>query len=310
MRKDITQLFDEFMYECEFIRKSRPQTLRGYRQTFALLMKLLPHTSTDTLTTPLLITFFRTLEQRKRVVGRGIVKTGIRKSTVATYWSKLNNFFEWLKLKGHIEYNPFANLPYPTPVYEDRKFLKKEDIEKIFTAILIKSNSSFILKRNLALFHVLLFCGLRREELVLLQVRDIDFDRKMLTVRGETSKVNRTRYIPLHSQVIMHLKDYIQERKRYSSQYLFVSSTRDRGMSIPGLEHLAIILREASGVSFTFHQFRHTFAVNFLKASNNIAKLKQLMGHKDISMTILYLRCLPTNEMRGDIESMRIDNFI
>lgn len=310
MKKDISQLFDEFMYECEFVRKSRPETIRGYRQTFILFMKLMPQTSTDTLTASLLINFFTILEQRKRMVGKGIIKTGIRKSTVATYWSKLNNFFEWLKLKGHIVHNPFNELPYPTPIYEDRKFLKKEDIEKIFTAILLKSDSSFLLKRNLALFHILLYCGLRREELLLLQVRDIDFNRKTLTVRGETSKVNRTRYIPLHSQVIMHLKEYLQDRRKYVTPYLFVSSTRDKGISIQGVEHLLNRLREASGVRFNLHQFRHTFAVNFLKSSNNIAKLKQLLGHKDISMTIQYLRCLPTDEMRGDIEGMNIDNFI
>jgi site-specific recombinase XerD len=81
-------------------------------------------------------------------------------------------------------------------------------------------------------------------------------------------------------------------------------------LSFDGLKHLVTVLRKWSGVRFHVHQFRHTFAVNFLKSSNNIAKLKQLLGHKDISMTIQYLRCLPPTEMRGDINGMSIDEFI
>ncbi len=309
MRKSLQQLFQEFMYECEFARKSRPETLRGYRQTFEIFIKLLPDVSLEFLTPSTITHFFKILQERKRIVGKGIVKTGVKKSTVATYWSKLNNFFEWLRMKKYISVNPFSEMEYPTPVYEDRKFLRKEDVEKIITAIHNHSGSLFLLKRNLVLFYILLFCGLRREELLLLQLRDIDIERRILTVRAETSKIPRTRYVPLHSQVILYLKDYLRERKHLTTPYLIVSSMRDDGLSYDGLKHLVCKLNRLSEVRFHLHQFRHTFAVNFLKGSNNIAKLKQLMGHKDIRMTIVYLRCLPTSEMRADIECMSIDTL-
>lgn len=311
MKKEITQLFDEFMYECEFVKKSRPETLRGYRQTFTLFMKIQPNISWELLNTSALTQFFKILDQRKRIVGKGTIKIGIKKSTVATYWSKLNSFFEWLKMKGYIRENPLNELKYPTPVYEDKKFLKKEEVEKILTAILINSDKNILVfKRNLVIFHFLLFCGLRRNELVFLQVRDIDFERKTLTVRAETSKVKLNRYIPLHSQLIMYLKDYLKERNDYTTPYLIVSGNRDEKLTNDGLKHLVRRLIHSSGVHFHLHQFRHTFAVNFLKTSNNIAKLKQLLGHSDISMTMQYLRCLPTSEMRGDIENMSIDKLI
>ena len=62
---------------------------------------------------------------------------------------------------------------------------------------------------------------------------------------------------------------------------------------------------EATGGSHVLH-----FAVNFLRQSNNVYKLKELLGHKDISMTAMYLRCLPVDELRGDVEKMSIDNLI
>jgi site-specific recombinase XerD len=311
MKKDIQQLFNEFIYESEYVRRVRPDTLRGYKQAFEIFIKITPSASPDNLTTHLMSQFFKTLQERKRIVGKGEIRTGIKNSTAATYWSKLNTFFSWLLIRKVISENPFRLMAYPTPQYDDLKFLKKAEIEKILTAIHIHHNRKALLfKRNLVLFYLLLFCGLRREEVLLLQVRDIDFDNKTVEIRGETSKSGKGRKLPLHSTTLMHLKDYLKERKTYTTPFLLVSGTRDDRLSIEGLAHLIKRIRKYSGVRFHPHQFRHTFAVNFLKTSNNIAKLKQLMGHKDIRMTMTYLRCLPVDEMRGDVENMNIDCLI
>jgi integrase/recombinase XerD len=58
------------------------------------------------------------------------------------------------------------------------------------------------------------------------------------------------------------------------------------------------------------HRFRHTFAVNFLNRGGDIAKLKQLLGHRDIRMTSAYLRCLPTSAMRTDVESITLESLL
>jgi site-specific recombinase XerD len=311
MKKDIDQLFREFIFECQYSTKISKGTLRGYHHTYSLFKKLIPDMSLEMLTSTTITYFFSLLQNRTRIIGKGIPKTGIKKSTVATYWNKLNSFFDWLLRKNHIHSNPFRELRFPSPAYEDKKFLKKEEIEKILTAIYVHHNNNiFLLKRNLAIFHLLLFCGLRREELMQLQIRDFDFDRKTVTVRADTSKSKRDRQLPLHSSVLMHLKDYLAARKTKTCPYLLVSSTRDAPFTNEGLKHLVIRLKRLAGVSFHLHQFRHTFAVNFLKSSNNIAKLKQLLGHKSIVLTMVYLRCLPVDEMREDIEIMSIDRLI
>lgn len=308
MKKGLESCFAEFIYEAEFVKKVRTETLRGYKNSFTLLLKIIPGLSIESLHASTVIEFFKILQERNRVVGKGIIKRGVKKSTVATYWSKLNVFFDWLRTNGYIKLNPFSNLPYPSPQYDDRKFLTKVEIEKIISAVhLHHDNNILILKRNLALFYLLLLCGLRREELMLLQIRDIDFERKILTIRADTSKSGKSRQIPLHSSLIMYLKDYLMTRKRFTTPFLIVSSAKDEKLSYEGLKHLVEKIKQYSGVPFHVHQFRHTFAVNFLNSSNNIAKLKQLLGHKSISMTLVYLRNLPVDEMRSDIETMSID---
>ncbi|MDB4921216.1 site-specific integrase [Mucilaginibacter sp.] len=308
---DIHELFQQFIWECEFSQKLRPETIRGYTDVFSLFVKIIPDIQLTDLTSITITNFFKILNERKRIVGKGKIKVGVKKSTVATYWGKLNSFFNWLEKHQHIEANPFSDMKYPKVTYEDKRFLKREEVEKIFAAIYVHHNNNLlILKRNLALFNILLFCGLRREEVILLQIRDIDLERKTITIRAETSKSSMSRSLPLTSTVITTLKDYLKERKHYTCQHLFVSSTSDKRFTRDGLKHLVRMLNTASKVRFHLHQFRHTFAINFLKQSSNLFSLKQLMGHRDIRMTAVYLRCLPVDEMRSDIEKMSIDGLI
>lgn len=311
MTKSLQELFDHFIYEAEFVKRVRPATLDGYKYTFATFTRLMPGLSLELISSNTMTQFFRLLQERKRIVGNGIIKTGIKNSTAASYWCKLNAFFSWLSVKGYISESPFTDMSYPKPSYEDKQYLKKEEIERILTAIhSTHTENMLFFKRNLIVFYLLLFCGLRKEELLLLQIRDIDFERKTVTIRGATSKSGRTRLIPLHSATMMHLKDYLKERKDFKTPRLIVSSVRDNGLSENGLDHLVANIRRISGIRFHLHQFRHTFAVNFLKATNNIFKLKLLLGHEDIRVTMLYLRCLPSDELRGDIETLSIDTFI
>ena len=202
----------------------------------------------------------------------------------------------------------------PNVRYEEIQYLKKEKIEKILTAMEFQMpwKNLFIKKRNVAMFCVLLYCGLRKGELLGLKLLDIDLQRKTLTVRAETSKSRLTRTIPLNTIVLSKLEDYLNElkNKNYSNLYLFVSNNEDKELTSHGFIHLIDKLNIESEVKFHAHQLRHTFAVNMLHLGCDLAKLKQLMGHRDIRMTALYLRCLPTNVMRQDIEALTLDNLV
>ncbi len=310
----ISQLHEEFMDECRYARGLREETLRGYKHSFELLIRIMPTLTLEMILPKTITEFFRRLDTRERKVGKGgIIKIGIKKSTIATYRSKLNKFFIWLKNKGYIEKNPFDEMEYPSVNYDDRKYLKKEQIEKIFTALVMNTwINQLVRKRNLAIFSVFLYCGVRRSELLGIKVIDVDFKRRTLRIRRETSKSQRERIIPLNSKVYMALQDYMDERKKLGSmEYsLFISANGKNGLTHSGLKHLVENMKKISGVKFHVHQLRHTFAVNLLNKGCDIAKVKQLMGHTDIRMTMAYLRCLPSKAMRADVELLDLDNLI
>lgn len=311
---DLSHLHREFVREQRYAARLSEATLRGYEQSCALLCEVMPAVEPDQLTPAVLTEFFRRLETRPRVVGRGIQRVGVKKSTIATYRSKLNRFFAWLERQGHLKANPFAAMEYPDVLYEDRKYLPRADVQKVFATLALRflSQPRFLQARNVALFSTLLYAGLRKGELLRLLVTDLDLARRELTVRAETSKSRLRRVIPVSGDLLKALRSYLMERQRrtLTTPFLFASAGRDGPLSADGLKHLVEDLRLASGVRFHLHQFRHTFAVNVLAQGSDVAKLKQLLGHRDIRMTAAYLRCLPTAALRADVETLALDNLV
>ncbi len=105
----LTPLHQEFMGYSRFTRQVSPHTLRGYHDAFDLLLKRYPDMTTSMISPETLITFFQWLQTRQRVVGRGALRQGVKKSTIATYWRKLSKFFSWLVFKRLIPDNPLQN---------------------------------------------------------------------------------------------------------------------------------------------------------------------------------------------------------
>lgn len=315
MNTKLDDLFQEFIKDCSLIEGLREESIRGYKQTFRLLKKMFPCLDVNELSPKILKDFFSRIRIGEGKEGTNMQKTGVKNSTIATYRSKLNRFFKWLKIEKHIEVNPLTDVPYPKVEYKDRRYLKKGEIEKIIFTVNESTGlrDTLISKRNRLIIYLGIYCGLRRGEFMNLLLSDIDIERKILTVRGSISKSKVSRVIPLKGKLVVLLKDYLLERKSkgYDTPYLLISSRdKNKHFTYNGLKHLVEKIRRVSKTNFHVHLLRHTFAVNMINQGCDIAKLKQLMGHSDIRMTMVYLRCLPTKMMRNDIELLDIDEFI
>jgi len=305
----LSRLHDEFIGEQRYVSRLAPATLSAYQASFDLLVHLVPATEPSHLTTLSLTQFFRRLETRTRKTGQ-TERSGVTASTVASHRSRLSRFLTWLEARGEIPRNPLLSMPRPSVEYERRQYLGRQSVERIFAALALSasSRSRFHRTRNLAIFATLLHTGIRRGELLGLRARDVDLERRELWVRPETSKSRRSRAVPINTTLHRGLDDYLAERRRVPlrSEHLFVSESGEV-LSLEGLRHLVKAIIRASGTRFHLHQFRHTFAVNFLHQSGDVAKLQQLLGHRDIRMTSSYLRCLPTASMRDGVEALTLD---
>src|SRR3989344_5450844 len=94
MKKNLQNLFGEYVDECRYSTQLRPETIRGYRESFRHFSNLMPDVvSADLLSPEIMTKFFKTLQTRVRFVGYGnnrVEKVGVKASTIKTYWSKLH----------------------------------------------------------------------------------------------------------------------------------------------------------------------------------------------------------------------------
>ena len=309
VKNEIIILFDEYINERRFCSNLSDETIRGYEAVFELFLKIMPEiTDAQFLTPEMLVEFFKRLATRDRPVGKGTVRTGVQVSTIKTYWSRLNCFFNWLKTKSRLKENPLKKVVVPKPSFKDMRALEDADVRKLYSAVTLRSSNTFVLRRDTAMLSLLTFTGIRLGEFISLEVRDIDFEKHLLCVRSATSKSKHTRTIPIHPTLLLHLRDYVAERnkRKYKTHYLIVSSHADKQLSRHGLKNWIKAIRKKAGVRFHLHQFRHTFACNLARKNVNAVKIQRLLGHSSLNMTMTYLRSMESDDMREEINRLAI----
>lgn len=129
--------------------------------------------------------------------------------------------------------------------------------------------------------------GLRSMEVVNLKLSDIDFERKTIHIRQ--SKYKKDRIVPLSDVMAIGLRKYIKVEKPYV--WLFNGKEPDGRYSVKGLSW---VIREALKKTditknISLHSLRHSYATHLLEQGVNIVTLKELLGHADISTTMIYL---------------------
>lgn len=305
----LPQLCTQFLNECQYSSRLRLETIRSYREVIQVFIKVMPEiTEANLISTEMIIEFFKRLQTRERIVGKGIIKVGVKSSTIKTYHTKFGSFLEWLFKKGIIPENPIKKIKPPELRYEDSRALDEDSVRKLYSSITLNSKDLLILRRDIAMVSLLIFSGIRLGEFVSLEVRNVDFEKRLLTVQGQTSKSQKTRVIPIHPTLLFHLRDYIIERnkRKYQTQYLIVSANRDRDLGRDGVKQWVKKHSANSGVKFHLHQFRHSFACNLAKKNVSAVKIQKLLGHSSLNMTMTYLRSINTEEMQDDINRLSI----
>jgi integrase/recombinase XerD len=152
--------------------------------------------------------------------------------------------------------------------------------------------NSFHSFRDLALIALLLYNGLRSQEVLQLRLADLHLGEASLLVHG---KGDKQRLLPLPPESIAVLDRYLTyERPRTSTASLFVvlkGPRRGQPLTLAGLRALFRYHRLTSRVAPAHpHRFRHTFGHDMVRAGLSLPALMQLMGHSQIRTTLLYVQ--------------------
>ena len=155
--------------------------------------------------------------------------------------------------------------------------------------------SSFHTSRDLAIVGLMLLHGLRSCEVLALNREDVQFPDSQIRVLG---KGKRIRVLPLARESVELLDHYLSlERPPLCGQALFVclkGPARGNRMTSAGLRSLFRHHRRTTSVTKANpHRFRHTFALDMMRAGISLPALMQLMGHAQIQTTLVYLHITP-----------------
>ena len=189
-------------------------------------------------------------------------------------------FFYVRVLKRH-EFR--EDLPYPKDRRRLPTVLSLEEVTRLI-------NAAGNLQQR-ALLMTLYGTGMRRTEVSLLKVSDIDSQRMM--IRVERGKGGAGRDIPLSPALLETLREYWRWKKPRT--YLFPSSERKRGKEQPisdktvwyacteAARHAGLTKRVSP------HCLRHSFATHLLEAGTDLRTIQILLGHGDLETTAKYL---------------------
>jgi site-specific recombinase XerD len=157
--------------------------------------------------------------------------------------------------------------------------LNRSELKELFSAP--------TLLKHRVLLSLIYSAGLRGREVINLRFSDIDFERKTIHIRQ--SKYKKDRIVPLSPTIAKGLKKYLQAEHPFN--WFFNGKQPGSQYSVKGLSW---VMREAlKKTSITkdvsLHSLRHTYATHLLEEGVNIVTLKELLGHSDITTTMIYL---------------------
>lgn len=205
----------------------------------------------------------------------------------------LRSFFEYLKKRNIIKNNPTDSIEASKSESKSEPiYLNEKNMKKYLKAI--ENYNSKYYSRDLAINKLFLYCGLRISELVNLNLDDINYEDQSIKFFG---KGNKERYVPLHKEVLIAIKNYLPDRNRITPknqdarQALFLSNQGNR-ISVRTIQKMVKKYAKKAGVrnasKITPHKLRHTFASLLYQKTKDLRVLQNLLGHSDISTTQIY----------------------
>lgn len=124
--------------------------------------------------------------------------------------------------------------------------------------------------------------GLRRGELLALEWKSVDLERKTITVEGFNAKSNQTRHVPLNTEALDVLTRWKAQNVE-NQVFPFTTFKKSWG----GL------LKRAKIANFRWHDMRHDFASRLASKGIPLNTIRELLGHQSLTMTLRYAHLQP-----------------
>jgi site-specific recombinase XerD len=198
----------------------------------------------------------------------------------------LRRFFHFLKRDGHRPDNPAADIQNIRLPKRLPKALPLKDVMKLIGTKPEAGQPELRWRRDIAILELLYASGIRRAELVGINVSDVDFDERTIRVIG---KGNKQRVAFFNHATADALTAYLRVRPRCKDGALFVSRQAQR-LSYQQVGRVFAAYVALSGLEgkVSPHTMRHSVATHLHKSGVDIMTIKEFLGHESIQTTQIY----------------------
>ena len=209
---------------------------------------------------------------------------GISAASRARKLSAIKSFYKYLTVHTkQLTENPVADLEYPKLRKSLPKYLTLEQ-----SAALLQAVSGPNEKRDYAILMLFLNCGIRRSELVGLNLSDVYEDRIRVVGKG-----NKERFVYFGSACRKAIDAYLIERGQRvltDNRALFGSRDNNR-ISVTAVHRLvknALLQAGLDSTQFSAHKLRHTAATMMLSGGVDVKTVQEVLGHENLNTTQIY----------------------
>ena len=228
-------------------------------------------------------------------------RRGLSANSTARRVAALKSFCRYLHDQHHIRDSEIARLKSPARVRSLPRYLSQDELVLLCDAAL-RQRTAYGAFRDYAIISVLIFTGIRRGELLDLQVGDISLRER--TLRVNKGKGNKTRIVPLVNEVVEAVEDWLSFRRTKGHDYLF-TTIRGNRVYPSRLQTIWKSVLGRSGVSragVTLHTLRHSMATLLLHSGTaDLVAIQHLLGHSRLDTTGIYLHVVPS-QLREAVE--------
>ena len=215
----------------------------------------------------------------------------VKKVTVNRKVSSLRAFYKYVLRTGKIKNNPAEMIQTLKTEKYMPTFLS---VDEMFELLKTQDESSVLSLRNRAMLEIFYSSGLRLSELAGLDLIDLDFNQKLVKVRGKGKK---ERIVPIGGPALKAIQEYLEKvgeiRKGKNGDVfkkpLFLNARGER-ITTRSIARIVNEITSKSGIGrkISPHALRHSFATHLLNAGADLRSIQELLGHESLSTTQKY----------------------
>lgn len=232
---------------------------------------------------------------------------GVKNTTVNTYTRGLRAFAHWCVDNNYINKSFCDGIKRLRDDSAQVYPLTQKQVEEInelmgivpFDAWDYMNNMEL---RNFILFHLMLDCGLRRQEVISLNIEDIQDNCLVIN----NSKFNKSRIVPLPSWLHTYIRTYILKYRCANKNGPVLLSRDGNRITSDCIRKVFYNIKKKLGIKVYPHLLRHTFATSYIAGGGNMEFLRVILGHASYNITQRYLH-IAAQCMISDIDIYKLD---